>query len=544
MAERIAGLFSLRRSRNVIYTLAIFAGLAFAFWRANTLYAEQRDIIDGAKSAALDMARDMVESTDRALDSADILAEDARTYIALRGGLDAISLDELYTYLSERTGVTSSLDYLLVVDRQGMPLVMSERRHPPPVSLADRDWFRAHAERGLDAYVGPAVRSRLGRNILYTFSKTIYGPRNRFDGVVNVGIGAPHVRPLNARKAGQPLRQLWTVQGRLVLSNFMDFGPTGNPIAQKAPFTGSFPQRAGFLKPADPDLLIAYRLDVNRGLVATVTLRRPEILSRWEEDVKVGFVLFALAILVGGLLAKLAADLAETDLRARRAIEETVAQLSTAVAERDHLLKEIHHRVKNNLQLTSSLIQIQSREFENPSVRDAFKETQQRLFAIGMVHDVLYHDETRVSIDMNGYLSRLSAEIARVNENTSSGIRTELNVDSIELMPEQATPLGLVASEILINAYKQTYPANSGVIALTLSEADGKIELAIATNGTDHELKNGSALGGRLLQTLSNQLHGTYRFDEDRNGAFHLIFRKAEIRPLNPAPEERPAGTE
>ena len=173
-------------------------------------------------------------------------------------------------------------------------------------------------------------------------------------------------------------------------------------------------------------------------------------------------MLFALAIIVGGLLAKLAADLAETDLRARRAIEDTVSALSAAVAQRDHLLKEIHHRVKNNLQLTSSLIQIQSREFENPAVRDAFKETQQRLIAIGMIHDVLYHDDTKASIDMNGYLTRLSAEIARANEAINRGIRTELNVDSIELMPEQATPLGLVTSEVLINAYKQAYPPDKG----------------------------------------------------------------------------------
>ena len=65
-------------SRNVIYTLAIFAGLALAIWRANTLYQERRDIIDGAKASALDMARDRVDDMDRALDTADLLAEDAR----------------------------------------------------------------------------------------------------------------------------------------------------------------------------------------------------------------------------------------------------------------------------------------------------------------------------------------------------------------------------------------------------------------------------------------------------------------------------------
>ncbi|HVP85703.1 MAG TPA: sensor histidine kinase [Rhizomicrobium sp.] len=539
--QGIAGLFSLRRSRNVIYTLAIFAGLALAIWRANTLYMERRDIIDGAKSAALDMARDAVEGTDRSLDTADLLAEDTRNYIASKGGLGAIPPDDLHAYLARRTKVTSVPDYLMVVDKTGMPVVMSERTNVPRISLSDRDWFKAHAAQDIDSYVGPAIKSRLGRNVLYTFSKTIYGA-DGFAGVVDVGISAPHVRDPAERPPGQPLKQVWSKGGRLILSNFMAFGPTGNPIPQTAPFNGVLPQPSGFLKSSNPDLLIGYREDAGRDLIATVTLHRSEILARWDDDVKVGFVLFALAILVGGLLAKLAADLAETDLRARRAIEDTVSALSAAVSQRDHLLKEIHHRVKNNLQLTSSLIQIQSREFENPSVRDAFKETQQRLYAIGMIHDVLYHDDTKVSIDMNGYLTRLSAEIARANEAINRGIRTELRVDPIELMPEQATPLGLVTSEVLINAYKQAFPPDKGgLISIGLHEADGDVELTISSNGKGHELKDGTVLGGRLVRTLSTQLRGSYSFDEAQNGAFRLIFRKSKIRTLDPTPEDASA---
>lgn len=531
----MAGLFNLRRSRNVIYTFAIFAGLALAMWRANTLYQERRDIIDGAKYSALAMARDQVENIDRALDTADLLAEDARVYITQHGGLDAISKPDLQRYLAHRTSVTSAPDYLMAVNKDGVPLVLSERTHVPRVDLGDRAWFKAHSRDGRDAYIGSALRSRLGRNVLYTYSKTLRDAGGAFAGVVDVGISAPYVRPLSARKPGEPLQQLWSSNGRLVISNFMDFDAKGDPVAQKAPF-GSAPSGvSGFLKSADPDLILGYRVDTSRGLVATTVLHRSEVLARWEDDVRLGFVLFALALIVGGLLAKLAADLAETDLRARRAIEDTVTALSAAVSQRDHLLKEIHHRVKNNLQLTSSLIQIQSREFENPSVRDAFKETQQRLIAIGMIHDVLYHDDTKASIDMNGYLTRLSAEIARANEAINRGIRTELNVDAIELMPEQATPLGLVTSEILINAYKQAYPPDKGgLISIALHDGHGDVELTISSNGKGHELQDGSALGGRLVRTLTTQLRGTSAFDESGNSRFHLTFHKNEIRTLDP----------
>jgi two-component sensor histidine kinase len=536
--ERFSGLFNLSRSRNVIYALAIFAGLAFAFWRANTLYAERRDILEGAKAAALDMARDAVENADRAIDTADLLADDTRAFIVAHGGLASVPRADLQRYLAQRAQATSVPDHLIVVDKTGRPVALSDRKDAPPITLAERAWFKAHAQSGRETYIGSALQSWLDRKVLYTFSRMLRGRDGAFAGIVVVGIEAPHVGPVRARKPGEPLRQLWTRGGRLILSNFLNFGPGGNALAPAAPFSGALAASSGVLPSADPDLIIGYRLDAARGLVATVTLRRSEILARWEEDVRLGFVLFALAILVGGVLAKLAADLAETDLRARRAIEETVEALTTALSQRDHLLKEIHHRVKNNLQLTSSLIQIQSREFENPAVRGAFKETQQRLYAIGMIHDVLYHDDTRSSIEMNGYLSRLSAEIARANEAIARGVRTELNVEPIELMPEQATTLGLLMSEVLINAYKQSFPpGKGGRISISLREEDKTVELTISSNGKGRQLADATALGGRLLRTLSTQLRGSYGFDGAENGTFHLRFRKSEIRLLDVPPD-------
>jgi two-component sensor histidine kinase len=152
-----------------------------------------------------------------------------------------------------------------------------------------------------------------------------------------------------------------------------------------------------------------------------------------------------------------------------------------------------------------------------------------------MIHDVLYHDDTKASIDMNGYLTRLSAEIARANEAINRGIRTELNVDSIELMPEQATPLGLVTSEVLINAYKQAYPpGKGGLISIALHDGHGEVELTISSNGKGHELRDGSALGGRLVRTLTTQLRGTSAFDESDKSRFRLTFHKNQIRTLDP----------
>lgn len=524
----ISRYFSMRRSRNVIYILALFAALAITIWRAHTLYVERGDLIDAAKAAVVDMAYDTTDSASQAIDNADLLAEDAAIFVRQGGGVAKLEQSELQSYLTRRAVITTAIDSLLVVDKDGNSLAMSEGPKTPKVNISDRRWFKAHAQQGHDTYINPAIRARPTNLIIYTYSKTLKGLDGAFAGVVDVGIGIRNTKKPQERRPGQSIRQLWK-DGRLIFSNFMAFDKNGDMLPQSAPFTGPFPDEAGLVKADDPDLIVGYHVEPVRGLVATVTLRRSEVLARWRENVKIGFVVFSLALLVGGLLTKLAADLAETDRRARHAIEDTVDALSAAVAQRDHLLKEIHHRVKNNLQLTSSLIQIQSREFEHGDVRNAFKETQQRLYAIGMIHDVLYHEENSAAIEIHGYLTRLSAEIGRANEAMVRGIRTELDIPLLELMPDQATPLGLITSEILINAYKQTYPPDKGgLIRIALHEQDREVTLTISTNGTGYELQAGTALGGRLVRTLTTQLRGASQFDADAQGAFRLLFRKAE----------------
>jgi len=529
----IARYFSLRRSRNVIYILALFAGLALTIWRANTLYTERRDLIDAAEVSVVDRARDTSESVSQALDNADLLAEDAAIFVRQGGGTARLETSELQSYLARRTAITSAIDFLLVVDQNGNALAMSDGSNMPG-NFADHDWFKAHAKARHDSYISTAIRSRPSGLVVYTYSKSLTGSDGAFAGVVDVGIGQRNVKPLQQRRPGQSLRQVWKGH-RLIFSNFMDFNTSGNPLPQPAPFEGPLPGNSGLMPTKNADLIIGYTVDPARNLVTTVTLRRSEILARWRDNVKIGFVLFALALLVGGLLAKLAADLAETDLRARRAIEDTVEALSAAVSQRDHLLKEIHHRVKNNLQLTSSLIQIQSREFETREVRNAFQETQQRLYAIGMIHDVLYHEDSKTSIDIHGYLTRLSAEIGRANDAMARGIRTEIDVQQVDLMPDQATPLGLITSEVLINAYKQTYPPDKGgLIRIALKEEAGEIELTISTNGSGYELKAGTALGGRLVRTLTTQLRGASQFDADAQGSFRLLFARTEVKSIGP----------
>jgi two-component system, sensor histidine kinase PdtaS len=528
--SRAVGMFGIRRSRNVIYAFALFAAAALAGWRGYSLYVEHNRILKDARVSAAITAQSAVISFERSLDVADLLGEDIRNYIVSAGGLGNVSLPNLQRYIAARARATSMKDYVLIADASGQPIVLSDRAAPQPVNFSDREWFRAHAVRGEDSYIGTALRSRLGRAIIYTDSKRL-SQAGTFAGVVDVAIDAPNVRSVSERKPGDAVVTLWTGDHRTILSNFMDFDMHGDPLTLKP----SLPERSvieGVFEPNLSDAIIVSRRSSARPFFATVTLRASEVLAAWDAEVIGSVALFVVAVLLGGLLAKLAANLAETDLNARWALERSTDALRGALAERDLVVKEIHHRVKNSLQLTSSLMQIQAREFENGAVRAAFRQTQQRLFAIGMIHDVLYQDDSKLSINMRSYLSRLAAEIGRGNEAERRGIKTDLDVEPIELMPEQATPLGLCVAEILMRAYGMAFlPDQSGTIGVKLKEKGNDVELTISNSGQGYVSPQEAevSLGARLIKTLAAQLHATYTSTEGVGAMFKLSFRPLPI---------------
>jgi two-component sensor histidine kinase len=527
-------LFSLKRTRNAIYVLAFFAGFALAAWRAHALYMDRSRIVDEARTAAATRAQNSVNYVERTMDVAELMAESVQGYIARAGGLAAIDPQDLQRFIAATAHGTAMPDYLMVVDVTGHPVVISERSSTPPISFADRGWFKAHLA-GAETYAGEAVKSRLGRKVVYTYSKRLTGQDGTFQGAVDVAIQAPLVANPSLRPLGTPIVHLWTPDGRLVVSNYMAFDAHGNPLPQAAPFRIVPAASAGYLETANKDLIVVYRKATGRPLIATVTLKRSEILIPWDRDTEFSAALFVIVLLAGGLLARFATDLADADARARKRLEETADALGAAVAQRDLLLKEIHHRVKNNLQLTSSLIQMQARQFENASVRDAFSRTQQRVFAIGMVHDVLYNDDANSSVDVRGYLERLAAQISRADEADKRGIKTKLDITPIDLVPEQATPLGLIASEVLDNAYKHAFPEEGGgTVVLTVKEDNGEVELTIADNGTGYSpaAEGEKSLGSRLVHTLTLQLHGTAGYTREDGTIFRLRFRKTTARPL------------
>ena len=207
-------------------------------------------------------------------------------------------------------------------------------------------------------------------------------------------------------------------------------------------------------------------------------------------------------------------------------------QLSHLLEEKEWLLKEIHHRVKNNLQIVMSLLSSQSAYIDNETALSAIQASRHRVYAMSLIHQKLYNSENVSSIDMSFYTRELVSYL-RDSFTTGQRIRFELDIQPVVLDVGQAVPLGLILNEAITNAIKYAFPDDrAGVISVSLANTSPRrYLLVIADDGVgipdqDGTIRNGS-LGMSLIRGLSNSLDGNV-IVENKNGTVIKIAFLAE----------------
>jgi two-component sensor histidine kinase len=196
----------------------------------------------------------------------------------------------------------------------------------------------------------------------------------------------------------------------------------------------------------------------------------------------------------------------ETDLR--RAEELTRASL----LEKEILLKEIHHRVKNNLQVISSILRLQSYQTEDEAVRGLFEECENRVQAMALIHEKLYRSESIASIAFAGYVESLVGVIWDGFDPAARGIKLVLEVSDLEMPTDTVVPCGLIVTELLTNCLKYAFPDRGGTITLSYEERGGQAVLAVADDGKGlppgFDPATSKGLGLSLVTSLCSQLKG------------------------------------
>lgn len=208
--------------------------------------------------------------------------------------------------------------------------------------------------------------------------------------------------------------------------------------------------------------------------------------------------------------------------------------LQELLSEKEWLIKEVHHRVKNNLQIVMSLLNTQSKYIKNPGIYSALRKSQARLFAISLIHQKLYTTENSNLIDINSYIENL---IHYLKESFDEDLRItyELDVDRIMLQEDQAIPVGLILNEAITNSIKHAFPNNpkQGVITIRMKSQNGHYLLSIKDNGVGlaaEDYPNSSpSMGMTLIEGLSKQLGGTLKIENNQGTSIKVMFGQLTI---------------
>ncbi len=217
---------------------------------------------------------------------------------------------------------------------------------------------------------------------------------------------------------------------------------------------------------------------------------------------------------------------AKQEMEKKENIEKSIKK---SLKEKEILLREIHHRVKNNLSLIMSLINLQSSMLESSIDPVIFEDLKQRVYTISLVHEQLYSSTNLSSIDLRSYLLDLTAAI-QSSAIFMDGIIFELNIEeNIEIEPDTLVPLSLLLNELLINSVKHAFTDTPGTISITLSRTGEKYQIIFKDNGIgfpEKRVHSQEKIGIDLVETLAAQIGGSVELSNDHGAVVKILFKK------------------
>jgi PAS domain S-box-containing protein len=204
--------------------------------------------------------------------------------------------------------------------------------------------------------------------------------------------------------------------------------------------------------------------------------------------------------------------------------------LRASLQEKEILIREIHHRVKNNMQVISSILNLQSALLSDPQARVAFKECQQRIRSMAMVHEKLYRAKDLSSIDFADYLNNLAQAIFLDHQVQAGQIKLNLDIEPLKLSINIAVPLGLILNELITNTFKHAFPdGKTGNVSVSLKRLpEGVIELRVKDDGVGFpeglNFRKADSLGMVIINTLVDQIDGKIKLLRDGGTDFRITF--------------------
>jgi len=204
--------------------------------------------------------------------------------------------------------------------------------------------------------------------------------------------------------------------------------------------------------------------------------------------------------------------------------------ISKALKEKDFLLREIHHRVKNNLQVISSLLSLQSRQIEDEEIKRAINEGRSRVRSMALIHQNLYQNENLTGVNVAHYMPKLVNELFDTYKVDQNKISLNLEIQEMELDVDTMVPLGLILNELVSNCLKHAFPDNrSGSISVSLEHKEDNLHLIVKDNGigtTLDELQESKSFGNRLIKAFSQKLKAELEVTDSNGTEVKMLIKK------------------
>lgn len=233
--------------------------------------------------------------------------------------------------------------------------------------------------------------------------------------------------------------------------------------------------------------------------------------------------LFAIA-----LLSSIAFVVQKIRTNKKLAAQQTI--IEKALLEKDVLLREIHHRVKNNLQVISSLLSLQGRYTNDPNIEAAIREGKDRVKSMSLIHQNLYQRDNLTGVDVQDYFSKLFKSLFTSYNIRPDKIKLSLNIETLNLELDSIVPIGLVVNELVSNSLKHAFPDDrSGTITVSLKEQNETIVLVVQDDGIGFDIDNlndSESIGYTLIDTFKNKLNADVEINGERGTKITLQIKK------------------
>jgi two-component sensor histidine kinase len=411
---------------------------------------------------------------------------------------------------------------LILVDPRGRLAVTTSSQFRPGLDNSDRDYFRTQAERDGGTFVDRAVIGRVTGRVIFNVSRRRPSPDGRFDGVIALASEQDYWLRFYGTldQTLSPSVNLVRADGDTLIRYPL------TPLGQARPseqFLQSIRERSEayyeIVSRADGSRrIVGYRKLAGYPVYVVFTVSKDAMIARWREEalmigaaaVAVAAALLAITLLLRQRMLRerqLQEALAEANRTLESKVETRTEQLSRALREKDVLLREVHHRVKNNLQMIASLVRITGRNHpsgQHPILEDVTR----RIIAVGQVYDQVHKADDLSKLDLATYLrsicDQLSLAIGR------AGVALQTRLEPVMVNIDIALPIGLIAQELVTNAFKYGLRKDgTAEIVVKLAREGRTAVLTVRDNGPGIPAGGvGNGTGLRLVQRLTEQIEG------------------------------------